>query len=177
MTYNFKRHLELLKDFRVFEKLNKWYSKEKEAESRELLRYNAKVSLYLQWERRFAYLSMMKDYIDGLTSAEEFTDRFVGLRQIELNECAAFLKKLESEEVEASQIKKIEQFDDQGASNFRQLLTFVYLECDKHREIYEYQDGDYDYGGDFTEEMEGFYESMKKCYSHAHFLIHFFGEG
>ena len=177
MTYNFKRHLELLKHFRVFK--NQKLGSSSDNDQRELVQYEIMVELYLHWERRFMYLSMMKDYIDGLTSAAEFTDRFVGLRQIELNECDAFLKKLESEEMEDYQIKKLEKlkkFDYQRGSKFRKLLTFIYLECDEYVDIYEYEDDDYDADYDFTDEIEAFYESIKKCYSIANFLINSLSE-
>lgn len=148
MTYNQKRHIELLKRKQHLKNpylLGRSESKDEqksEDEYLELIEYGAAIQLYLYWKSRTLFLLLMEKFVNRIISGEEFSDSFLGLRQRLIYECDGFLKELGSEKLKDFQL-------DPRSDGFGSLISFLRAECDNFSEDYQ---------------NEEFYDSIKDCF-------------
>ena len=99
ISYNLKRHIELLNHQKKVISQNKSFFKENQAEFLELSHYNADVAQHIFWEDRFEVASLIQTFLNKEINAEEFHDSVFGLRRNHIDKCDKFLSKLVSGEI------------------------------------------------------------------------------
>ena len=123
ITYNLKRHIELLKQKKKIRNEKKSFLKENPKEALELLEYGAKVSDHIVWEDRFEIASVMENFLSKKINAHEFHDSVFGLRGKHLDKCKRFLSKLVSEEIK-------DFCPNKNAYKLEGFLSAWYFECE-----------------------------------------------
>lgn len=142
MTYNQKRHIQLLKHLQDLKNQGKSFYQENTDEYLELSKYEGAIQSYIYWKSRTLFVLLMEKFVNRIISGEELRDSFLQLRQRLIYECDGFIKELGSE--------KLKDFELDARSNgFGSLISFLRAECDNLSEDYQ------------TEE---FYDSIKDCF-------------
>ena len=142
MTYNQKRHIELLKRSEDLKNLGKSFYQESKDEYLELSKYEGAIQSYLYWKSRTLFVLLMEKFVNRIISGEEFSDSFLQLRQRRIYECDGFIKKLGSEKLKDFQL-------DPRSNGFGSFISFLRAECDNFSEDYQ---------------NEEFYDSIKDCF-------------
>ena len=142
MTYNQKRHLQLLKRSQDLKNQGKSFYQESTDEYLELSKYEGTIQSYIYWKSRTLFVLLMEKFVNRIISGEEFSDSFLQLRQRLISECDSFIKELGS--------KKLKDFQlDPRSNGFGSLISFLRAECDNFSE---------------DSENEEFYDSIKDCF-------------
>ena len=123
ISYNLKRHIELLSHQKKVISQNKSFFKENQAEFLELSQYNAAVDQHIFWEDRFEVASLIQTFLNKEINAEEFHDSVFGLRRTHIAKCNQFLSKLVSEEIK-------EFFPTKERYKLKGFLSSLYFECE-----------------------------------------------
>ena len=123
LTYNLKKHIELLKQKEETQNQKKSFLKEKPKEALELIKYGAKVNQHLNWEDRFEIASVIQNFLSKKIDAHEFHDSVFGLRRKNLEKCKRFLLKLVSEEIK-------DFCPNKNAHKLKGFLSALYFECE-----------------------------------------------
>ena len=123
ISYNIKKHIELLKYEKKVRSQNKSFFKENRTESLELSKYSAAVSQHIFWENRFEVASVIQAFLSKEMDGQEFHDSVFGLRRKHLAKCNKFLSKLVSEEIKDFSPTK-ESYKSKG------FLSALYFECE-----------------------------------------------
>lgn len=142
MTYNQKRHIELLKRLQDLKNQGKSFYQESKDEYLELSKYEGAIQSYIYWKSRTLFVLLMGKFVNRMISGEEFSDSFLELRQRLIYECDGFLKELGSEKLKDFQL-------DSRSKGFGSLVSFLRAECDNFSEDYQ---------------KEEFYDSIKDCF-------------
>ena len=142
MTYNQKRHIELLKRLQDLKNQGKLFYQESKDEYLELSKYEGAIQSYIYWKSRTLFVLLMGKFVNRMISGEEFSDSFLELRQRLIYECDGFLKELGSENLKDFQL-------DSRSKGFGSLVSFLRAECDNFSEDYQ---------------KEEFYDSIKDCF-------------
>ncbi len=142
MTYNQKRHIELLKRSEDLKNLGKSFYQESKDEYLELSNYEGAIESYLYWKSRTLFVLLMEKFVNRIISGEEFSDSFLELRQRLIYECDGFIKELGSEKLKDFQL-------DPRSNGFGSFISFLRAECDNFSEDYQ---------------NEEFYDSIKDCF-------------
>ena len=127
ISYNLKRHIELLNHQKNVISQDKSFFKENQAEFLELSRYNAAVDQHIFWENRFEVASLIQTFLNQEINAEEFHDSVFGLRRNHIDKCDKFLSKLVSGEIK-------EFFPNKESYKLKGFLSSLYFECE-HFEV------------------------------------------
>ena len=142
MAYNQKRFLELLKRSHDLKNQNKSFYQENKDEFLELGEYQGDILSYIYWKSRTSVLLVMKKFVNGTISGEEFSSSFLQLRRELISEYDDFIKELGSE--------KLKDFQpDLRSHNFGSLISFLRAECDNFLDDYQ---------------NDEFYNSIKDCF-------------
>ena len=142
MTYNQKRHIQLLKRLQDLKNQGKSFYQESKDEYLELSKYEGAIQSYIYWKSRTLFVLLMEKFVNRIISGEEFSDSFLELRQRLIYEYDGFLKELDSE--------KLKDFQpDPRSYRFGSLISFLRAECDNFSEDYQ---------------NEEFYDSIKDCF-------------
>jgi hypothetical protein len=123
ISYNLKRHIELLNHQKKVRSQNKSFLKENQAEFLELLKYNAAVDQHIFWENRFEVASLIQTFLNKEIDAEEFHDSVFGLRRTHRIKCDKFLSRLVSGEIK-------EFFPNKESYKLKGFLSSLYFECE-----------------------------------------------
>jgi len=142
MTYNQKRHIQLLKRSQSFKNQGKSFYQESTDEYLELSKYEGTIQSYIYWKSRTLFVLLMEKFVNRIISGEEFSDSFLQLRQRLVYECDGFIKELGSEKLKDFQL-------DLRSNGFGSLISFLRAECDNFSEDYQ---------------KEEFYNSIKDCF-------------
>ena len=142
MTYNQKRHIELLKRLQDLKNQGKLFYQESKDEYLELSKYEGAIQSYIYWKSRTLFVLLMGKFVNRMISGEEFSDSFLELRQRLIYECDGFLKQSGSEKLKDFQL-------DSRSKGFGSLVSFLRAECDNFSEDYQ---------------KEEFYDSIKDCF-------------
>lgn len=127
---NQEKYLKLVKRLQYFENQGKLFYNESQEEYFELLHYEAKMQNSIYWKNRYLFLLLMKDFVNGIITGQEFSDRFIGLRLRLLNEYDNLITKLRSEKLKFFQ-------PDPRSDNFGSVVGFLRAECDNFTDDYE----------------------------------------
>ena len=130
MTYNQKRHRQLLKRSQDLKKQGKSFYQESTDEYLELSKYEGTIQSYIYWKSRTLFVLLMEKFINRIISGEEFSNSFFELRQRLIYECDGFIKKLGSEKLKDFQL-------DPRSNGFGSLISFLRAECDNFSEDYQ----------------------------------------
>ena len=79
MDYDTKRYFYLLEQEEIFKKQGVSFYKVNREDYMELLNYKVRLENQKYWENRQNYLSVISDFLNGITTAEDFTDEFLYL--------------------------------------------------------------------------------------------------
>ena len=132
MTYNQKRHIQLLKLLQDLDNQGKDFSKENPEESLELSNYIIAVEDHILWQDRYQISLSMEDFLNRKIDGEELCDRVYGLRRNLRNKSEKFNLEL------TSGSEKIKAFQtDKKSKKLSGFLTAFYCECDHFEEDYE----------------------------------------
>jgi hypothetical protein len=142
MSYNQKRHIELLKRLQDLKNQGKSFYQESKDEYLELSKYEGAIQSYIYWKSRTLFVLLMEKFVNRIISGEEFSDSFLELRQRLIYECDGFVKELGSEKLKDFQL-------DPRSNGFGSLISFLRAECDNFSEDYQ---------------KEEFYNSIKDCF-------------
>jgi len=143
MTYNQKRHIELLKRSQDLKNQKKNLFIENQEEDFELSEYNIAVEEHIFWQDRDQVALLMEDFLNKKIDGELFCDQVYGLRRKLINTCEKFNLEL------ISSSEKIKDFQPDGRSKkLSGFLTDLYCECEYFTEAEDYQN-------------EKFYDSIK----------------
>ena len=142
MTYNQKRHIQLLKRLQDLKNQGKSFYQESKDEYLELSKYEGAIQSYIYWKSRTLFVLLMEKFVTRIISGEEFSDSFLELRQRLIYECDSFIKELGSEKLKDFQL-------DPRSNGFGSLISFLRAECDNFSEDYQ---------------NEEFYDSIKDCF-------------
>jgi hypothetical protein len=143
MTYNQKRHIELLKRSQDLKNQKKNLFIENQEEDFELSEYNIAVEEHIFWQDRDQVALLMEDFLNKKIDGELFCDQVYGLRRKLINTCEKFKLEL------ISSSEKIKDFQPDGRSKkLSGFLTDLYCECEYFAEAEDYQN-------------EKFYDSIK----------------
>lgn len=123
ITYNRKRHIELLKQREKVLSENKSFFKENRSEDLELDKYEIAVEDHLFWEDRFEVASLIQAFLNKEMDGQEFHDSVFGLRRKQLAKYDTFKSKLVSGELKDFSPNK----DAFGLGGF---LSFLDFECE-----------------------------------------------
>jgi len=106
MTYNQKRHIQLLKRSQDLKNQGKHLFLENPEEDLELSKYDGAVAQHIFWEDRFEVASLIQAFLNKEMDGEEFHDSVFGLRRKQIAKCDKFLSELalEKEELKARSI-------------------------------------------------------------------------
>ena len=130
MTYNQKRHIELLKGSQDLKNQGKTLFEESRKEDVELSEYNIAVERHLFWQERHNLALSMEDFLNRKIDGEELCDRVYGLRRELMNKVEKFKLDLIS--------GKIKDFQpDERSNKLRGFLTGFFCECENFLEDYE----------------------------------------
>ena len=144
MTYNQKRHIELLKRSQDLKNQRKNLFIENQEEDFELSEYNIAVEEHVFWQDRDQVALLMENFLNKKIDGELFCDQIYGLRCKLINTCEKFKLEL------ISSSEKIKDFQPDGRSKkLSGFLTDLYCECEYFAEAEDYQN-------------EEFYDSIKK---------------
>jgi hypothetical protein len=143
MTYNQKRHRQLLKRSQDLKNQRKNLFIENQEEYFELSEYNIAVEEHIFWQDRDQVALLMEDFLNKKIDSELFCDQVYGLRRKLINTCEKFKLEL------ISSSEKIKDFQPDGRSKkLSGFLTDLYCECEYFTEAEDYQN-------------EKFYDSIK----------------
>ena len=142
MTYNQKRHIQLLKRFQDLKNQGKSFYQESTDEYLELSKYEGAIQSYIYWKSRTLFVLLMEKFVNRIISGEEFSNSFLQLRQKLIYECDGFIKELDSEKLKDFQL-------DPRSNGFGSLISFLRAECDNFSE---------------DSQNEEFYDSIKDCF-------------
>lgn len=146
MTYNQKRHIELLKRSQDLKNQRKNLFIENPEEDFELSEYNITVEEHVFWQDRDQVALLMENFLNKKIDGELFCDQIYGLRCKLINTCEKFKLEL------ISSSEKIKDFQPDGRSKkLSGFLTDLYCECEYFAEAEDYQN-------------EEFYDSIKDCF-------------
>ena len=123
MTYNQKRHIELLKHSQDLKNQRKNLFIENQEEYFELSKYNIAVEEHIFWENRFEVASLIQTFLNQEINAEEFHDSVFGLRRNHIDKCGKFLSKLVSGEIK-------EFLPNKESYKLKGFLSSLYFECE-----------------------------------------------
>jgi hypothetical protein len=99
ISYNIKRHIELLKYEKKVRSQNKFFFKENQTECFKLSKYNVAVDQDIFWKNRFEVASLIQAFLNKEIDGEKFHDSVFGLRRNHIAKCEKFLPKLISEDI------------------------------------------------------------------------------
>ena len=132
MTYNQKRHIQLLKLSQDLDNQGKNFVKENREEYLELSNYNIAVQHHILWQGRYQISLSMEDFLKRKINGEELCDRVYGLRRNLINKCEKFNMEL------TSGSEKIQAFQpDERSKKLSSFLTGFYCQCEHFEEDYE----------------------------------------
>ena len=123
MTYNQKRHIELLKRSQDLKNQRKNLFIENQEEDFELSEYNIAVEEHVFWQDRDQVALLMEDFLSKKIDAHEFHDSVFGLRHKHLEKCNRFISKLVSEEIK-------DFCPNKDAHKLKGFLSALYFECE-----------------------------------------------
>ena len=142
MTYNLRRHIELLKRSEDLKNQGKSFYRENIDDYLELSKYDGSFESYVSWKNRTQLLLLLDNYVNKIISGEEFSDSLFEFRENVTDECDNLLKVLSSSDVEDFEL-------DARSKGFGSLISFIRAECDNFSDDYQ---------------NEEFYQSMKDCF-------------
>ncbi len=149
MTYNQKRHIQLLKRSQDLKNQGKNLFLENQEEDFELSQYNIAVYQHIFWQERFQVALLMEDFLNRKIAGEELCDGVYGLRRKLRNTFEKFQFKL------TSTSEKMKDFKPDGRSKkLSGFLTGLYCEC-------EHFDQDYENDEFYTSIQNGFLNFQK----------------
>ena len=133
MTYNQKRHIQLLKLSQNLDNQGTSLYKENREEYLELLNYDVAMGRHILWQNRYQISLSMEDFLNRKIDGEELCDRVNGLHD-------SLCEKFDLELTSGS--KKIKAFQPDERSKklsvfLSSFLTYFYCECDHFEEDYE----------------------------------------
>lgn len=132
MTYDLRRHIELLKRSEDLKNQKKNIFIENPKEYFELENYNIAVEHHIFWQDRYEVTSLLEDFLDQKIDGEVFCDQVYGLRRRLLNTCENFNLEL----ILGSE--KIKDFQpDERSKRLSGFLTGLYCECEDFAEDYQ----------------------------------------
>ena len=132
MSYNQKRHIQLLKRSQDLKNQGKNLFIENQEEDFELTKYNTAVAEHIFWQDRYQVALLMEDFLNRKIDGEELCGRVYGLRRKLINACEKFKLEL------TSSSEKIKDFQPDGRSKkLSGFLTGLYCECEHFDEDYE----------------------------------------
>ena len=132
MTYNQKRHRQLLKRSQDLKNQRKNLFIENQEEDFELSEYNIAVEEHIFWQDRYQVALLMEDFLNKKIDGELFCDQVYGLRRKLINTCEKFKLEL------ISSSEKIKDFQPDGRSKkLSGFLTGLYCECEHFAEDYQ----------------------------------------
>jgi hypothetical protein len=123
ISYNIKRHIELLKYEKKVKSQNKSFFKENQIEFLELSKYDAAVDQHIFWENHFEVASLIQAFLNKEIDGEGFHDSVFGLRSNHIAKCEKFLSKLVSEDIK-------EFFPNEKSYKLKGFLSSLYFECE-----------------------------------------------
>ena len=119
MTYNQKRHIQLLKLSQDLDNQGTSLDKENQEEYLELYNYTIAVEDHILWQDRYQIRLSMEDFLNRKIDGEELFDRVDELRNSLINKCKKFNLEL------TSGSKKIKAFQpDERSKKLSGFLTF-----------------------------------------------------
>jgi hypothetical protein len=125
MTYNQKRHIELLKRAQDLKNQGKTLFRENREEDFELCKYNVAVERHIFWQDRDQVALLMEAFLNEKIDGESFCDQVYGLRLKLMNTCQKFKLEL------ISNSEKIKDFQpDERSNKLSGFLTYLYCECE-----------------------------------------------
>ena len=123
ISYNLKRHIELLNHEKNLLSQDKYLYNENQAECSELTQYNGIVDNHIFWEDRFEVASLIQTFLNKEITALEFHDCVFGLRRTQRDKCNKFIAKLGSGEIN-------EFFPNKESYKLKGFLSSLYFECE-----------------------------------------------
>jgi len=99
MTYNQKKHIELLKRSKDLKNQRKNLFIENREEDLELSEYNIAVKEYIFWQDRYQVALSMENFLNRKIDGKELCGRVYGLRRKLINTCEKFTLELSSGKV------------------------------------------------------------------------------
>ena len=123
ISYNFKRHIELLNHEKNVMNQGKSFYKENHAEYVELIEYGVAVDAHIFWESRFEVASVMQSFLNQEINAHEFRNSVFGLRRNHIAKCKKFLSKIASGEIK-------EFLPNKEYYKFKGFLSSLYWQCE-----------------------------------------------
>lgn len=79
MKFNKNKYFELLELEKSYKNQGKFFFKEDFDNYRKLIEYKGNLSTHLYWQDRKKYLSIIKSFINNVTSVDNFTNEFLAL--------------------------------------------------------------------------------------------------
>jgi hypothetical protein len=79
MNYDTKRYFYLLEQEEILKKQGVSFYKANREDYMELLIYKAQLENQKYWENRQKYVSVISEFLNGITTAEDFSDEFLDL--------------------------------------------------------------------------------------------------
>ena len=79
MDYETKRYFYLLEQEKILKKQGVSFYQVNQEDSMELLNYKVRLENQKYWENRQKYLSIISEFLNGITTAEDFSDEFLDL--------------------------------------------------------------------------------------------------
>ena len=79
MDYDTKRYFYLLEQEEIFKKQGVSFYKVNREDYMELLNYKVRLENQKYWENRQKYVSVISEFLNGITTAEDFSDEFLDL--------------------------------------------------------------------------------------------------
>jgi hypothetical protein len=149
MTYNQKRHIQLLKRSQDLKNQGKHLFLENPEEDLELSKYDGAVAQHIFWEDRFEVASLIQAFLNKEMDGEEFHDSVFGLRRKQIAKCDKFLSELALEKEELKDF-----FPNKESYKLKGFLSFLYFEC-------EHFDDDYENDEFYTSIKNGFLKFQK----------------
>lgn len=132
MTYNQKRHRELLTRSQNLKNQRKNLFIENQEEDFELSKYNIAVQEHIFWQDRYQLALLMQNFLSKKITAEEFCGQVSGLRRKLINTCENFKLEL------ISGSEKIKAFQpDVRSKKLSGFLSYLYCECENFDDDYE----------------------------------------
>jgi len=130
MTYNQKRHIQLLKRSQDLQNRGKDLFIESEEEYFELAKYNTAVAEQIFWQDRYQVALSMEDFLNRKIDGEELCGRIYGLRRKLINACEKLKLELGSGTVKDFQ-------PDVRSKKLSGFLTGLYCECEHFADDYQ----------------------------------------
>jgi Holliday junction resolvasome RuvABC ATP-dependent DNA helicase subunit len=96
MTYNQKRHIQLLKRSQDLKNQGKNLFIKNREEDLELSKYNIAVEQHIFWQDRYQVALLMEDFLNRKIDGKELCARVYGLRRKLIDTCEKFLLQLTS---------------------------------------------------------------------------------